>query len=523
MAAAGVASRRVSEDLIAAGRVTVNGEVVTEPGRRIDPDDDQVAVDGTAVQLDTTQPLRDAQQAGRRRRARCATSTGAPTCRGSPPTTRSACSTSAGSTPRRRGLLILTNDGELAHVLAHPSFGVTKTYIARVRGVVTPQTIAQLTARRRARGRPDRRRQGPAARAQRARRNDSLVEITLHSGRNRIVRRMMAEVGHPVIELVRRQFGPLHLGTLEGRPDARPDQDRTRRLLTISRDATAVPRVDAIPTTESADAPVDEADVVEVALDETEVEKEYYDEDDDEFDPDTDARDAKRRRGPSGFKGDAVAPASRRAEVRREQAGRREQRTGFDAPEAEHEEARVATTATAPVPSAAATRAATTDATTVVRVARSAAGTRAATTVVTTVAGLPRGAGTRVVTTVAGLPRAVATKAATTDAMTVVRAARSVAATRAVTTVAGLPRGAGTRGVTTVAGLPRAVATRAVTTDVTTVARAARSVAVTRAVTIAGTTGAATCRATTAAGARSAAATSRATTADRPRAAATVR
>src|SRR5690606_32025628 len=110
------------------------------------------------------------------------------------------------------GLLLLTNDGELAQVLAHPSFGVEKTYIATVKGAVQPATLKRL-------------RQGielddGPIRADRARlvgepsRGLSIVELTLHSGRNRIVRRMMDAVGHPVQELVRRQFGPLHLGTL---------------------------------------------------------------------------------------------------------------------------------------------------------------------------------------------------------------------------------------------------------------------------------------------------------------------
>ena len=233
MAAAGVASRRVSEDLITAGRVSVNGQVVTELGRRIHPLTDRVEVDGTAVQLDTSRryvmlnkpvgvvsSMRDEQ--------------------GRPDLSRFTA-----DYPERlfnvgrldaetSGLLILTNDGELAHVLAHPSFGVTKTYIARVRGVVTPQTIARLT-------KGVELEDGPIA-ADKARllersaaSKDSLVEITLHSGRNRIVRRMMAEVGHPVVELVRRQFGPLHLGTL---PVGRM-RDLTKvelgQLLTISR------------------------------------------------------------------------------------------------------------------------------------------------------------------------------------------------------------------------------------------------------------------------------------------------
>jgi 23S rRNA pseudouridine2605 synthase/16S rRNA pseudouridine516 synthase len=234
MAAAGVASRRVSEDLIVAGRVTVNGAVVRELGTRVDPLTDKVAVDGTAVQLDTSRryvmlnkpvgvvsSMRDEQ--------------------GRPDLSRFTA-----DYPERlfnvgrldaetSGLLILTNDGELAHVLAHPSFGVTKTYIARVRGVVTPQTIGRLT-------KGVELDDGPIA-ADKAkllqsnpRGDDSLVEITLHSGRNRIVRRMLAEVGHPVIELVRRQFGPLHLGTLKSGHMRDLTKAELGQLRTISRE-----------------------------------------------------------------------------------------------------------------------------------------------------------------------------------------------------------------------------------------------------------------------------------------------
>ncbi|GIT81149.1 pseudouridine synthase [Leifsonia sp. LS1] len=234
MAAAGVASRRVSEQLIVEGRVTVNGQVVTELGRRIDPEQDRVAVDGTAVQLDTSRryimlnkpvgvvsSMRDEQ--------------------GRPDLSRFAAEFDerlfnvGRLDAETSGLLILTNDGELAHVLAHPSFGVTKTYIARVRGLVTPQTIARLT-------RGVELEDGPIS-ADRARLlqssgggKDSLVEVTLHSGRNRIVRRMMAEVGHPVIELVRRQFGPLHLGTLKVGAMRDLTKEELGKLLTISRE-----------------------------------------------------------------------------------------------------------------------------------------------------------------------------------------------------------------------------------------------------------------------------------------------
>lgn len=212
LAAAGIASRRVSEDLMAAGRVAVNGAVVTTPGTRVDPTVDTVAVDGVPVSVDPA-----------RRTVLLHKPTGVVSTmrddRGRPDLTtfteqyeerlfnvgRLDTDTS--------GLLILTNDGDLAQVLSHPSFGVTKTYIALVTGSVKPQTLARL---RRGIELDD----GPIA-ADRvrvvpngARPGATLVELTLHSGRNRIVRRMLDAVGHPVQELVRREFGPLKLGDL---------------------------------------------------------------------------------------------------------------------------------------------------------------------------------------------------------------------------------------------------------------------------------------------------------------------
>ncbi|MCW4384166.1 rRNA pseudouridine synthase [Salinibacterium sp. SYSU T00001] len=234
MAAAGVASRRVSEDLIAAGRVEVNGEVVTELGRRVTPED-RVAVDGVAIQLDTS-----------RRYLMLNKPVGIVSSlqdeRGRPDLSRYVSRYEerlfnvGRLDAQTSGLLILTNDGELAHVLAHPSFGVMKTYIARVRGRVTAQTIARLT-------RGIELEDGPIA-ADRARllasaggADESMVEITLHSGRNRIVRRMLDAVGHPVIDLVRRQFGPLHLGTLGSGEMRDLTKVELGQLLTIARQA----------------------------------------------------------------------------------------------------------------------------------------------------------------------------------------------------------------------------------------------------------------------------------------------
>lgn len=238
LANAGVASRRVSEQLIAEGRVRVNGVVVSELGSRIDPDVDLVDVDGVAVQLDTD-----------KRYVMLNKPTGVVSTmsdeRGRPDLRQF-----TKEWPERlynvgrldadtSGLLVLTNDGDLAHVLAHPSFGVTKVYIAKVDGRVTAQTIARLT---RGVDLEDGQIAADKARLLDSSGGSSLVELTLHSGRNRIVRRMMAEVGHPVVELVRRQFGPLHLGPLPvGRARELTKLERGA-LLTLSR------REDAPPT-----------------------------------------------------------------------------------------------------------------------------------------------------------------------------------------------------------------------------------------------------------------------------------
>jgi 23S rRNA pseudouridine2605 synthase/16S rRNA pseudouridine516 synthase len=235
MAAAGIASRRASEELIVAGRVTVNGQVVTQLGRRVLASD-LVSVDGQAVQLDVT-----------RRYLMLNKPVGVVSSlhdqRGRPDLARF-----VSRFPQRlfnvgrldaqtSGLLLLTNDGDLAHILAHPSFGVSKTYVARVCGRVRAQTIARLRSGIELED-------GPIAadRARivgQARDRETIVELTLHSGRNRIVRRMLAAAGHPVVDLVRREFGPLHLGAL--RPGELRDLTKVElgQLLTISRDAHA--------------------------------------------------------------------------------------------------------------------------------------------------------------------------------------------------------------------------------------------------------------------------------------------
>ena len=233
LAAAGVASRRVCEQYIAEGRVSVNGEIVTELGSRVDPAVDLVAVDGVAVQLDPTKRYLMLNKP-RGVLSSMEDELGRPDLRQFTGDIEERVYNVGRLDADTTGLLILTNDGALAHVLAHPSFGVTKTYVATVRGTVTAQTIQKL---KNGIDLDD----GPIA-VDRAKiigepsGDKSLVEVTLHSGRNRIVRRMLQAVGHPVVELVRRQFGPLHLGTLgSGRI-----RDLTRvelgQLLTLSRE-----------------------------------------------------------------------------------------------------------------------------------------------------------------------------------------------------------------------------------------------------------------------------------------------
>ena len=231
LAAAGVASRRVVEQYMVAGRVRVNGEVVTELGRRIDPAVDRVEVDGQAVQLDPgkrylvlNKPTGVVSS--------MADDRGRPDLRRWTDGIEERVYNVGRLDADTSGLLLLTNDGDLAHVLAHPSFGVEKTYIATVRGTPTAATLRRL--------RDGIELDDGAIRADRIRvagesRGRAMVELTIHSGRNRIVRRMLDAVGHPVQELVRRQFGPLHLGALAVGRIRDLDTVEVGRLLTLAR------------------------------------------------------------------------------------------------------------------------------------------------------------------------------------------------------------------------------------------------------------------------------------------------
>ena len=223
LANAGVASRRVCEELILEGRVKVNGVKVTELGSRIDPSVDSVTVNGQPVQLDASRIyLALNKPAGVVSSMR--DEMGRPDLHQF--TTKYERVYNVGRLDvETTGLLLLTNDGDLAHKLAHPSFGVEKTYWAWVKGEITQQTVNQLISGIELEDGPI---QADKVRLLDSASDQSLVEIVLHSGRNRIVRRMFEAVGHPVVGLVRRQFGPILLGQL------RPGQVRELTKMEVS-------------------------------------------------------------------------------------------------------------------------------------------------------------------------------------------------------------------------------------------------------------------------------------------------
>lgn len=208
LAAAGIGSRRACEELIAQGRVEVDGVRVREQGIRVDPRTAVIRVDGERVP--TAPDL--AVVAFNKPRGVVSTLSdeeGRP-CIGD---------WLAGRTDRlfhvgrldidTEGLIILTNDGELANRLSHPSHEVDKTYVATVRGQLPNAVLRQLrdgVDLEEGMARCD------SARIVQRLPDRTMVELVLHEGRNRIVRRMMEATGHPVSELVRTQVGPVHLG-----------------------------------------------------------------------------------------------------------------------------------------------------------------------------------------------------------------------------------------------------------------------------------------------------------------------
>jgi 23S rRNA pseudouridine2605 synthase len=204
LARAGIGSRRVCDELIAAGRVTVNGEVATL-GRRVDPAHDHVALDGVPVVVDSTLVhwLLN-KPAGYMSTA-------------SDPQGRPTVLDLVPGEPRvfsvgrldldTEGLLIMTNDGELAQLLTHPRHGVEKEYFAEVDGV--PSGGALRTLREGVELDDGMTQPARVRLVQESGAGTSALEIVVKEGRKRMVRRMCSAVGHPVVRLVRTRIGPV--------------------------------------------------------------------------------------------------------------------------------------------------------------------------------------------------------------------------------------------------------------------------------------------------------------------------
>ncbi|HEY7053535.1 MAG TPA: pseudouridine synthase [Mycobacterium sp.] len=208
---AGIASRRVAEKMIVDGRVQVDGQVITELGTRVDPVTSVVHVDGARVMLDDTL-VHLALNKPRGMHSTMSDDRGRP-CIGDLIEHRVRGNKNLFHVGRldadTEGLILLTNDGELAHRLMHPSYRVPKTYVATVDGAV-PRALGKAL---RAGVELD---DGPAAVDDFAvvdkASGKSLVRITLHEGRKRIVRRLFDAIGFPVQSLVRTDIGAVSLG-----------------------------------------------------------------------------------------------------------------------------------------------------------------------------------------------------------------------------------------------------------------------------------------------------------------------
>ena len=211
LAQAGVASRRACEELIAAGRVSVDGQVVRRFGARVDPEKSEIRVDGMRVV--TAPDLR--YYALNKPRGVVSTMFD--------PQGRPTIADYAGQTEGRlfhvgrldtetEGLILLTNDGELANRLAHPRYKVVKTYIAKVPGPVPREVIRRI---RKGVELDDGFVKVDSFRVIDNIEPKALVEIRLHEGRKHIVRRLMEAVGYPVSDLARTQIGPVGLNNLK--------------------------------------------------------------------------------------------------------------------------------------------------------------------------------------------------------------------------------------------------------------------------------------------------------------------
>ena len=235
LAAAGRGSRRSCEELILQGRVTVDGKVVTELGSKADPNRQTVLCDGEVVRQEKKLYFLVNKPQG------CVSTSederGRPRVIDLLPMHGERLFTVGRLDADTEGLLIVTNDGDFAQRVAHPRYGVTKTYRANVRGVLNNFAKQELMAGVWIAGH---RCSATWVKVLKKGHNDSQLEVTMHEGRNREVRRMLAKIGHPVAHLRRVRIGPLEDRNLKLGQVRRLEPAEVRALLDAS--ATAARR-----------------------------------------------------------------------------------------------------------------------------------------------------------------------------------------------------------------------------------------------------------------------------------------
>ena len=208
LAAAGIGSRRACEVLIGEGRVSVNDAPVQEQGMRVDPETDVIRVDGMRIQTSSGQVYL-ALNKPKGMVTAMTDPEGRPTVGDLVADRRERLFHVGRLDADTEGLLLLTNDGELAHRLSHPSYEVPKTYLAELLGPLPRDVGRQLRAGVEL---EDGMAKVDSFKLVDSAANRVLVEIVLHEGRKHIVRRMLEAVGHPVQRLVRTAVGPVQLG-----------------------------------------------------------------------------------------------------------------------------------------------------------------------------------------------------------------------------------------------------------------------------------------------------------------------